>query len=140
MKLDYTPIYKGKFADQIEMEIRTKKAERHSAKARRKRRIETFKVCLVIIIMFIGAGIVGIMDYETEIMVTAAESIETEQKYIVRYGITEDGGETILTEDGNEWELIDAPEYENGTRVRVLFDSKETMEVDDDEIIDITER
>ena len=85
-----------------------------------------------------GLGIVGNNDFESEMAM--AREAETEQKYIVRYGITKDGGETILTEDGNEWKLIDAPIYEDGTEVRVLFDSCETVEVDDDEIIDITER
>ena len=46
----------------------------------------------------------------------------------------------IVTEDGNEWTLTDAPEYENGTEVRVLFDSNETQNVTDDIIIDVTER
>ena len=63
-----------------------------------------------------------------------------EQKYIIRYGITYDYGSTIVTEDGNEWTLIDAPEYEDGTEVRVLFDSRETKKVTDDIIIDVTER
>lgn len=63
-----------------------------------------------------------------------------EQKYIVRYGTTHNYGSTIITEDGNEWTLIDAPEYENGTEVRVLFDSNKTENVTDDIIIDVTER
>jgi hypothetical protein len=63
-----------------------------------------------------------------------------EQKYIVRYGTTCNYGAVIVTEDGNEWTLIDAPEYENGTEVRVLFDSRETKNVTDDIIIDVTER
>ena len=63
-----------------------------------------------------------------------------EQKYIVRYGITYEYGSVIVTEDGNEWTLTDAPEYENGTEVRVLFDSNETKNVTDDIIIDVTER
>ena len=62
-----------------------------------------------------------------------------EQKYIVRYGTTYDWGSTIVTEDGNEWTLIDAPEYEDGTEVRVLFDSNKTEIVTDDIIIDVTE-
>lgn len=63
-----------------------------------------------------------------------------EQQYIVRYGTTYNYGSTIITEDGNEWTLIDAPEYENGTEVRVLFDSNKTQNVTDDIIIDVTER
>lgn len=63
-----------------------------------------------------------------------------DQQYIVRYGTTYNYGSTIITEDGNEWTLIDAPEYENGTEVRVLFDSNKTKNVTDDIIIDVTER
>jgi hypothetical protein len=63
-----------------------------------------------------------------------------EQQYIVRYGTTYDHGSTIVTEDGNEWTLIDAPEYENGTEVRVLFDSNRTQNITDDIIIDVTEK
>lgn len=63
-----------------------------------------------------------------------------EQQYIVRYGTVYNWGSTIITEDGNEWTLIDAPEYENGTEVRVLFDSNKTQNVTDDIIIDVTER
>lgn len=62
------------------------------------------------------------------------------QQYIVRYGTTYDYGSTIVTEDGNEWTLIDAPEYEDGTEVRVLFDSNKTQKATDDIIIDVTER
>lgn len=63
-----------------------------------------------------------------------------EQQYIIRFGTTYDWGSTIITEDGNEWTLIDAPEYEDGTEVRVLFDSNRTTKVTDDFIIDVTER
>ena len=63
-----------------------------------------------------------------------------EQKYIARYGVTYDWGATIITEDGNMWYLEDAPEYEDETLVRVLFDSNGTLEAEDDIIIDVTER
>lgn len=65
---------------------------------------------------------------------------EMEQQYIVRYGTTYNWGSIIVTEDGNEWALTDAPEYTNGTEVRVLFDSNKTQIVTDDIIIDVTER
>ena len=63
-----------------------------------------------------------------------------EQQYIVRYGVTYDYGNTIITEDGNEWTLIDAPEYEDGTEVRVLFDSNKTETAIDDIIIEVYEK
>lgn len=49
-------------------------------------------------------------------------------------GTTYDYGSTIVTEDGNIWEIEDAPEYEDGTRVTVAFDTKGTYNVKDDEI------
>ena len=44
----------------------------------------------------------------------------------------------LLTEDGT-WTLEDPPEYENGTKVRILFDSKGTKKVTDDVVIDLIE-
>lgn len=110
------------------------KAERYSAQVKWKRRFSNVKYYAAFALVIILAGIVGNMEYESQ-----AKGIE-EQQYIVRYGITEEKGSIIITEDGNEWTLIDAPEYEDGTEVRVLFDSNKTEEVTDDSIIDVTER
>lgn len=65
----------------------------------------------------------------------------TEQKYIVRYATAfdiADGVTTYIDSEGNEWKAIDAP-TEMGCVARLLFDSKETVSIYDDEIIDITE-
>ena len=80
------------------------------------------------------------VEHEVDRLYTTPTETETEQKYIVRYGIAYDFGTVIVTEDGNEWCIQDAPELPYGQKVRVLFDSRETVEVDDDIIIDITER
>lgn len=119
-----------------------RKANEYVQKNNIKRKCKKAVYVIAAITFFITAfGKVGKDELESEGVVFAKEiETEHEQKYVVRYGITKDGGETILTEDGNGWKLIDPPEYEDGTEVRVLFDSKETMEVYDDEIIDITER
>jgi hypothetical protein len=69
---------------------------------------------------------------------TTETTNETEQQYIIRYGNI--NGDEIITEDGNLWLLIDPPVYNKGAEVRVLFDSKGTVEVEDDVIIDITKR
>lgn len=58
------------------------------------------------------------------------------QKYIVRYGEVLSTTK-ILTEDGHEWDVIDFPQDDK--YIRILFDSKETLRADDDEIIDYTE-
>lgn len=115
---------------------RNRKAREYSWNVRKQRikRIKgnAFRVTAVILLLTL-AGIAGNFDYIAE-----AHS-EPEQQYIVRYGIISMDGD-ILTEDGNRWTLIDGPEISNGTAVRVLFDSKKTVNPKDDSIIDITER
>ena len=63
-----------------------------------------------------------------------------EQPYIVRYGTVNWNHEKmeLLIEDG-VWILEDPPEYENGTKVRILFDSKGTKRAMDDVVIDLIE-
>lgn len=76
-----------------------------------------------------------------EIIKQINNGIQTEmQKHIIRYGYAYNDGSTIVTEDGNTWCLEDAPCFDEGTSVRVLFDSNETYSVEDDIILDITER
>lgn len=74
----------------------------------------------------------------------AADVVEAEQEYIIRYGnidgYCDNGDMIIVTEDGNEWIVQDAPCYPNGTELRILFDSNATTIETDDVIIDITER
>lgn len=115
---------------------RNRKAREYSWNVRKQRikRIKgnAFRVTAVILLLTL-AGIAGNFDYIAE-----AHS-EPEQQYIVRYGIISMDGD-ILTKDGNRWTLIDGPEISNGTAVRVLFDSKKTVNPKDDSIIDITER
>lgn len=115
---------------------RNHKAREYSWNVRKQRikRIKgnAFRVTAVILLLTF-AGIAGNFDYIAE-----AHS-EPEQQYIIRYGIISMNGD-ILTEDGNRWTLIDGPEISNGTAIRVLFDSKETVNPKDDIIIDITER
>ena len=66
--------------------------------------------------------------------------IEKEQPYIVRYGTVNWNYEKmeLLTEDG-VWTLEDPPEYENDTKVRILFDSNGTKKATDDVVIDLIE-
>lgn len=112
----------------------------HVQKQRKQKRIRKAVTGIIVAAFFItGIGLVGKQDLET-IQAKEVKAMETsEQKYIVRYGIME-GKDLIVTQDGNLWELIDGPEYENGTELRVLFDSMETTDATDDVIIDITER
>lgn len=125
-----------------EENMRNEKAKKYSTRIKRERRLEIIKGCMAIALIFVCAGIVGKMDYESEIKANAAieSEIETEQKHIVRYGVTSEWGSIIETEDGNIWTLEDAPEFEDGTEVRVLFDSNETVSSLDDVIIDVVER
>ena len=66
-----------------------------------------------------------------------------EQKYIVRNCIFVWTEQTdyaqLIDEHGNIWEIVDPPEYANGTVLRVLFDSQQTAEVTDDAVIDLSE-
>lgn len=68
----------------------------------------------------------------------------SEQEYIVRYGtvdgFNENGDMLVLTEDGNLWNIVDAPEHNCGEELRIMFDSQKTAKAEDDVIIDITER
>lgn len=116
--------------------------ENNNKKKFPKRKLLKYGLCgLGIAGWFVALGIVGTNELQTIKAndTTAATEAETEQKYIVRYGVAYDYGTTIITSDGNEWTLEDAPEYEDGTEVRVLFDSCETSDVTDDVIIDVTE-
>jgi len=63
------------------------------------------------------------------------------QSFIVRYGTVHwvDEDMQLLTEDG-AWTLeCDPPEYEEGTKVRILFDPRWTKDPSDDIVVDITE-
>ena len=63
-----------------------------------------------------------------------------EHQYIVRYGTTEyvEDHMDLKTTDGI-WSIEDPPEFEDGTTVRILFDSHNTKKPNDDTVIDVTE-
>lgn len=67
-----------------------------------------------------------------------------EQHYVVRNCVfqwPEDSEYAeLIDEEGNVWEISDPPEYEEGTEIRVLFNSKGTKIIEDDVIVDLTER
>ena len=66
-----------------------------------------------------------------------------EQQYIVQNCIFVWPEQTdyaqLIDEHGNVWEIVDPPEYANGTVLRVLFDSRQTAEAADDVVIDLGE-
>ena len=123
-----------------QQQAQQRKAQEYVLHVQRKRRTKKAVTGILVAAFFItGFGVTGKSDLETiQAKQVIAKENESEQKYIVRYGIMEDS-ETILTRDGNLWSLA-GPEFETGTEVRVLFDSCETVDVTDDIIIDITER
>lgn len=98
--------------------------------------------CIIAIAIPIIAG--NITSEATTETVTEVKQDDSsmEQKYIVRFATAQEitpGGITIYVDyDGNRWEAIDAP-TKIGDDARLLFDSKETFDITDDEIIDITE-
>ena len=136
---------KTEFIALAQSKANQRRAEEYSVqvqKLRKQKRIRKAVTGVLVAAFFVTSfAIVGKSDLETiqAKQVEAKENTESEQKYIIRYGIMEDS-ETIVTEDGNQWTLIDGPEHANGTELRVLFDSNETVDVTDDIIIDITER
>lgn len=117
--------------------VAQRRAAEYLAHNKEKRRQKTINVLLAVFTVFICTLAFCIIHTDKA---NANVAEETKQKYIVRYGTTFDYGSTIITHDGNIWTLIDAPEYTDGTEVRVLFDSMETPSPLDDIIIDITER
>lgn len=136
-ELQFTPIHNGRMI--TEKEVRNGRARAYSMNVRRKRAMvrERFGIGLATItgIMFVCIIIGSKIDMEVK------AAMETEvQEYIVRYGTTYCSGEVVVTEGGQIWTLEDAPEFDDGTEVRVLFNSNKTETVLDDVIIDVTER
>ena len=133
---------KTEFIALVQSKANQQKAIKYSVSVQRKCRTKKAVTGILVAAFFVVSfAIVGKADLETiqAKEVKAKEKTESETKYLVRYGFME-SKDLIVTHDGNFWELIDGPEYENGTEVRVLFDSCKTKDITDDIIIDITER
>ncbi len=65
--------------------------------------------------------------------------VPAEQDYIVRYGRAWNWGNQVQMNDDNSiWNVIDPPEFAEGTDVRVLVSTNGTATDEDDTIIDIT--
>lgn len=62
-------------------------------------------------------------------------TIASSGKIRVAIGTTHQWGAEVVTSDGNVWHLEDAPEYIDNTKVLVVFDTKGTKTVEDDEIL-----
>ena len=136
-EIQYTPIRNGMMMTEANI-----RRERLRANAKRNRRKKLMKICLTCFyaIMIIGIGILISAKTTEKMEVKAAqESVVEIQEYIIRYGTAHCYGAVIETEDGNIWTLEDAPEFEEGSKVRVLFNSCGTETVEDDIIIDVTE-
>lgn len=137
-EIQYTPIRNGMMMTEANI-----RRERLRANAKRNRRKKLMKICLTCfyVIMIVGIGIlIGAKTTEKMEVKAAQESVVEIHEYIIRYGTAHCYGAVIETEDGNIWTLEDAPEFEDGTEVRVLFNSNKTETVLDDVIIDVTER
>ena len=103
--------------------------------------IVTTGITIFFVMPFLGGCITAVPPTENVSITTETEPTEpTEQKYIVKYATPPeytDDGIIYVDTNGDEWHVIDPPEIEGD--VRLLFDSKETKDVSDDVIIDITE-
>lgn len=68
------------------------------------------------------------------------ERIEYETDcYEVRIAKAYNWGQTLVTKDGNVWAVQDPPEFYEGQLVSVMFDTKGTPRLDDDDIVDLWE-
>ena len=114
------------FVDGIHIARKGEKGMETQQKSKHEKSMNITLWILIIIFLFLA-----IFSYIKQLK----EIQNKEQKYVVRYG--EIISETeIITEDGNLWETYNLLEERY---VRILFDSNETKNVDDDIIIDITE-
>ena len=105
--------------------------------------ITTMGITIFFVMPFLGGCITSVPPKENVSLTTETETEEPqeqEQKYIVKYATPSkytDDGIIYVDTNGDEWHVIDPPEIDGD--VRLLFDSKETKDVSDDTIIDITE-
>lgn len=135
--------------NKAEIRERNNRASAYSKSVSSKRKAKVSdKVYAALTLVLCLATFVWVLVDAFELKPIHANTMETvtevEQEYIVRYGyvdgFADNGDMLIVTDDGNEWAIMDAPCYENGTEVRVLFNSNLTEIVTDDVIIDITVR
>lgn len=120
------------------------KKARKEKKVRNTNRRETIKGILGLSAFLVVAGIVGRMDYNTEVAQAKASAKDTVvSASTVRrvYGVTMDNGNTIYTiePDGNvySWYDEDASEMQDYTPVQLVYDTMGTKEMDDDEVINV---
>ena len=64
-------------------------------------------------------------------------SVNAKENLYAAHGYAYNNGATLVEDNGNTWYLEDAPEFEEGERIRILFDSKGNEDIYDDEIIDV---
>ena len=147
-EIKYAPIHKGMMAmtekevKAMETEIRREKAQAKAKRIRRKRAMACVKASVVGVMSLavVGTGILcgwKLGERNDAMEVKAMETEATEiQEYIASYGIAHCWGSVIQTEDGEILILEDAPEFEEGTEVRVLLRYYEGKYI----IVDVTER
>lgn len=76
----------------------------------------------------------------TIVLSAKADAQTTDQEFIIRYGRAWNWGNQVqLDDDRSIVDVIDPPEFAEGTNVRVLFKTNGTLNYDDDEIVDVTE-
>ena len=108
-----------------------------AARLRKKHKLNALYTVLVIGACTVLFGIAGRIDYK----VNAAEEATSgkESNFVLKDAVSYDWGNTIVTSDGNEWAVQDPPEFEEGQRIKILFDTKGTADLEDDEIVDLWE-
>lgn len=107
-------------------------------------RKETIKGFIGLGAFLLAAGIVGRMDYNTEVAQAKASAKETiVSASTVRrvYGITINNGSTVyaMENDGNihSWYVEDASETEDYSPIMLVYDTMGTVAMNDDEVVNI---
>lgn len=75
--------------------------------------------------------LLGVIIVGASVRVVNAENnsvVVSEEKTQVLYGYTQEYGSVVVTDEGNEYFVVDAPEFEDGTRVYIEVNS-DTNEV-----------
>lgn len=120
-----------------------RKAQEKKVNRKARHTKETIKGFIALGCFLVVAGVVGRMDYETEVVEVSAKETKVESLSTVRrvYGITMDNGNTLYTiePDGNvySWYDEDASEMEDYSSIQLIYDTLGTTEMDDDEIITV---
>lgn len=137
MKLDYVLMCQEKAQKKARKEKKTRKGNT--------KKMETIKGILGLSAFLLAVGVVGRMDYNTEVAQAKAsaskETVVSASTVRRVYGVTMDNGSTLYTieSDGNvySWYVEDASEMDDYSPIQLVYDTMGTDDMSDDEIINV---